>query len=181
MVGTPQSDIETVRKIFKVLNDRNADGLLPYWAEDLVEEFPTGTLRGREAVRTHFAALFAALPDFHIEVKAIAQNGEVLFVRWRITGTISGVAWMGLKPTGSRIELDGIDSFTFRDGLVHHNFIVYDQMSFARQLGMMPPDGSGMDRGMKGAFNVLTRMKKLLGSGARDTGGAPLHHRVRSS
>ena len=96
-----------------ILNGRNADALLPYWAEDLVEEFPTGTLRGREAVRAHFAALFAALPDFHIEVKAIAQNGDVLFVRWRMTGTFSGVAWMGLEPTGSSVELDGIDSFTF--------------------------------------------------------------------
>jgi len=45
-----------------------------------------------------------------------------------------------------------------RDGNVVSNFVVYDQMQFARQIGMLPPDRSLADRAMKAAFNARTRL-----------------------
>ena len=160
------STLDGFRKLFQeVLNQRNADLLPPYWAPDIVEEFPTGTLRGRAAVRDYFAGMFAAMPDFHIEVIAIAGDGECVFVRWHTTGTFSGQPWMGIRPNGAHVSLDGIDCFTLRDGLVVHNFVAYDQVAFARQIGMLPPTGSATDRLMLGAFNLRTRVRKGLGLG----------------
>ena len=42
------------------------------------------------------------------------------------------------------------------------NFIVADQMEYARQLGMIPSDGSAADRGMKAAFNLRTKLARRL-------------------
>ena len=162
-VTETRSPVELAREVFEeVLNRRDADALLPYWAEDVVEVFPTGTLHGRQEVRDYFAAVFAALPDFHIEAERVAGDEETVFVKWHLSGTFSGERWMGIDPTGSRIELDGMDCFTVRDGLVVHNHVIYDSTSFARQVGMLPAQGSAGDRAMTGAFNVRTRLRDRL-------------------
>ena len=41
-------------------------------------------------------------------------------------------------------------------------FGVYDQMQFARQAGMLAPDGSAGDRATKAAFNAKTRLLARL-------------------
>jgi predicted ester cyclase len=154
-----RSPVDIVRSFFEsLLNRHDASLLAPYWAEDIVEEFPTGKVVGREAVKQYFADLFRAIPDFHIEARAIVGEGERVFVRWHATGTFSGVRWMGIEPTGSRIELDGIDCFTIRNSLVVHNFVAYDQLSFARQVGLLPVQGSTLDRAMLGSFNLKTKL-----------------------
>jgi hypothetical protein len=79
-----------------------------------------------------------------------------------MTATFSGAAWQGIEPTGDRIELDGMDCFTIRDGQVVHNFVAYDQVAFGRQIGLMPPQGSAADRAMTGAFNLRKRLAKRL-------------------
>ncbi|MBI3201231.1 MAG: nuclear transport factor 2 family protein [Myxococcales bacterium] len=151
--------VEIVRDVFeRVLNQRDPEALLPYWAEDIVEEFPVGIYRGRDAVKRYFAETFAALPDFEIRALSIAGQGDTVFVRWRVTGTFDGATWMGIEPTGARIELNGIDCFTIRGGKVVANFVVFDQLSFATQIGMLPKRGTALDRAMTKAFNLKTRL-----------------------
>ena len=47
------------------------------------------------------------------------------------------------------------------------NFVVFDQMQFARQIGMLPPDGTAADRATKAAFNAKTRLLSRLRSRRR--------------
>ena len=155
-----RTPVEIITELFEdVLNRRDADALLDYYAEDLVEELPTGTLHGREAARDYFAGVFAALPDFHIEPKHIFGEGEQVFVQWTITGTFSGERWMGIEPTGTAVQIEGMDCFTIRDGLVVHNSVRYDSADFARQIGMLPPQDSAAERAMTAAFNGWTKLK----------------------
>ncbi len=48
-------------------------------------------------------------------------------------------------------------------GLVIENTIYYDGAGFARQIGMLPAQGSKGDRAMTVAFNTLTRLRQRLG------------------
>ena len=159
-----ESPVELVRRVFsEVLNTRDVEAIAPYWHEDIVEVFPGGVeLRGREEVKQWFADIFAAFPDFHIEATHIIGEGETVFVAWRTTGTFSGAAWLGIEPTGTRVELHGVDRFTVRDAQVVHNFVEYDQLDFARQIGLMPPDHSLADRVMRAAFNAKTRARRIV-------------------
>lgn len=158
-----RTPVDLAHEVFaEVLNRRDADALVPYWAEDVVEVFPTGTLTGRQEVRDYFAETFAAIPDFHIEAERIAGDDTTVFVKWRLTGTFSGGTWMGIEPTGSRVDLHGMDCFTVRDGLVVHNHVIYDGAAFARQIGMLPPAGSAADRAVLAAFNARTRVRDRL-------------------
>ena len=159
-----RSPVEIARHIFEtVLNQRDAEALRPYWADELVEELPTGTYNGPDEMANYFAETFAALPDFQMHPEQIVGEEDTVFVKWRVTGTLSGAPWQGIEPTGSRIELRGIDCFTFRVGKVVRNEVVFDQMSFARQIGMMPPQDSLGERTMKSAFNARTKLKRRLG------------------
>ncbi len=152
------TNAELIRWAFDVLNTHDVAPLKPYWTESTQERFPNATCVGPEAIGAYFEATFAAVPDFHIEIVGLAEQADDVFVQWRITGTHSGAAWQGIEPTGKPLELDGIDHFVIRDGKVVSNFVVFDQLQFARQIGMMPADGSPADRAMKTAFNGKTRL-----------------------
>lgn len=161
VVATPPtgvSNAELVRWTFEVLNTRDVETLRQMWTQATVERFPSGTLHGADAIAGYFATIFAALPDMHMQVVAIAETGEDVFVHWHLTGTHTGVPFEGIEATGRAIALDGMDHFIVRDGTVASNFVVFDQMQFARQIGMLPPDGSAADRATKAAFNAKTRL-----------------------
>ena len=68
----------------------------------------------------------------------------------------------GLDGTGKRLELDGADHFTVRDGKIASNFVIFDQMQWARHIGLMPPEGSTPDKAIKAAFNAKTRVAKEI-------------------
>ncbi len=158
-----RTGVEIIRDGFeRLLNQKNADVLAQFWADDIVEELPFETLRGKAAVKRYFAETFAAIPDFHIETRSILGEGDQVFVRWHATGTFSGEPWMGIEATGTRLALDGVDHMTFKNGLLTHNFVVFDQLSFARQIGMLPKYQSAADKAMIAAFNLKTRIARGL-------------------
>jgi steroid delta-isomerase-like uncharacterized protein len=156
------SNAELVRWAFEdCLNSRDVTPLRAFWNDDTVERFPDRTCHGADAIVAYFDEVFAALPDFHMEVRDLIGEGDHVFVHWRLTGTHRGT-FSGIEATGRRLELDGMDHFVFRDGRVVSNFVVFDQMQFARALGLLPPDGSAADRAMKAAFNAKNRLTERL-------------------
>jgi steroid delta-isomerase-like uncharacterized protein len=153
------SNAELVRWAFDMLNQRDVAPLREFWTDATVERFPDRTCHGADEIAAYFENTFAALPDFHIEVLTLAAQGDDVFVQWRITGTHEGPL-LGIEATGKPIALDGIDHFVVRDGKVISNFVVTDQLDYARQLGMIPPDGSPADRAMKATFNARTKLAR---------------------
>jgi len=69
---------------------------------------------------------------------------------------------MDLEPTGSHIELRGVDLIELEDGKITSNTAYFDSSSYARQIGLLPADGSGADRAMKTAFNAATKVRRAL-------------------
>ena len=154
--------VELVRALFETLNQRDLDALWEYWAHDIVNHWPFATFHGRAEVRGYFEELFAAVPDCQIEVDKIAGDGDTVFVRWRLKGTATGEPWRGIEGNGTRLEIHGIDCFTVRNGKVVQNIVVFDQLSFARKIGLLPREGSLSDQlGLK-LYNFRTRLEKQL-------------------
>ena len=120
----------------------------------------------REEVVAWFRGFFDAVPDLHMEVEDVAVAGEPgrerVTVRWHVTGTFSGAPYLGIEPTGRPIDLRGMDLISIEDGRVAGNNIYYDQLAFARQIGMLPAEGSLGDRLMTGAFNLVTKGRAMV-------------------
>jgi steroid delta-isomerase-like uncharacterized protein len=156
------SNAEVVRFVFECLNRHDVAPLrAAVWTDETVERFPDETCNGGDAIANYMQRTFAGMPDFHMEVRSLAADGDHVFVHWRLTGTHRGT-FNGLDPTGRSVTVDGMDHFELRDGRVISNFVVFDQMQIARQLGVLPADGSPADRAMKSAFNVKTRLAELI-------------------
>jgi steroid delta-isomerase-like uncharacterized protein len=158
---TDVSNAELVRWAFDTLNAHDVTPLKQFWTDTTVERFPDRTCRGATEIASYFEDAFAAIPDFHMEVKTIVEEGDDVFVHWHLTGTHEGPL-MGIEPTHKRLEVDGMDHFVFEDGNVVSNFVVFDQMQYARQLGMLPNDGTAPDKALKRAFNTRTKLAAKL-------------------
>lgn len=148
---------ELVRWAFDRLNDRDVGPLRQFWTAETVERFPDRTCRGADEIAAYFEEAFAALPDWHMEIVTLVEQADDVFVHWHLTGTHRGPL-LGIAGTDKPVAIDGIDHFTLREGKVVSNFVVFDQMQYARQIGMIPADASLGDRVLKSAFNARTKL-----------------------
>ena len=154
---TDATNAELIRWAFDQLNRHDVTPLKAFWDDTTLERFPDRTVRGADEIATYFEEVFAGVPDFHMEIRSLVAQGDDVFVQWHMTGTHNGPL-LGIAPTGKPLAVDGIDHFVVRDGRVVSNFVVFDQMQYAQQIGMMPPTNSAGDKGVKALFNARTKV-----------------------
>jgi steroid delta-isomerase-like uncharacterized protein len=162
---TPKRKVveQHVRSMFDALARRDAEGVGEHWREDGVDDIvPIGVFRGRQAIVDFWRETFAAVPDLETTVTRVVAGETQAAVEWRMSGNFTGASFQGIDPTGKRIELRGLDLFELEDGEIVSNTAYYDGASFARQVGMLPPEGSGAERTMKSAFNAVTKVRKAV-------------------
>ena len=98
-----------------------------------------------DGIRKYFSELFAAFPDFKLEVIDEVAGGDKTAVRWRASGTFAGPgAFQGFDPNGARIDDRGLRrrDRSSEDELIVHNDAYIDTGDIARQLGVLPAAGS---------------------------------------
>ena len=169
MTGSTQTRTpsEIARETFLVLfEERDLSDPYRFWSDESVNHFIAAeeSVRGAQALAQWFRELLDAIPDWRIEIESAFDDGDrQAVVQWRGSGTFTGAPFMGIEPNGKSLELRGVDVFRFdANGKVDTNTIYYDGAEFARQLGMLPPRHSALDRGMLAAFNAGTRLKQRL-------------------
>jgi hydroxyacylglutathione hydrolase len=155
------------RRYFEAIDEHDLDAAVALWAEGGREN-----VRGQvdtlapEGVRLFIGGLLEAVPDLHFTILSTTSEGERCGVQWQMKGTFAGPSdFAGVAPTGAPLELEGFDLITVQDGLIQSNDAFSDSMTFARQIGMMPPQGSSAEQRMTGAFNAKTRISARLGGG----------------
>ncbi|MBW3664421.1 MAG: ester cyclase [Actinobacteria bacterium] len=160
---TPRAG-ELMAAAFGALAARDLEALAATWHPEIVEEFlVTGTIDDHDDLRAFFAETFAALPDLDFEVENIMEVDENTAVgQWHLRGTFEGGPWQGIAPTGKRVDIRGIDVMEFHNGLLVHNTVYYDGLTFARQVGLLPRQGSAPDRAMMAGFNALQTLRANL-------------------
>jgi steroid delta-isomerase-like uncharacterized protein len=146
------------------VNAHDLDTLVTHYADTLEERMPDRTITSPAELRAYMEELFTALPDVRFDVHTIAESGEDVIVYWTVTGTHEGV-FQGIKPTGTKLSVEGFERMTIRDGKLVANRVVFDRTSFGQQLGLLPPDNSPAERAMKAAFNGRTALKRRFGRG----------------
>ena len=149
---------------FEAIGARDVNGMMELWEPGGYGYlYGMAKLRAPDGYREWFGNLFRAFPDFRMEVTDMVAYGEKAAVRWQATGTFAGNAtFEGLKPTGARIQIEGLDLLTIRDGLIRENRAYTNEAEMARQLGAMPPADSAGERALKGAVNARTAAGEML-------------------
>jgi steroid delta-isomerase-like uncharacterized protein len=154
---------QKVRSYFEAMDNRDAAGMAAHWREDGVEDVvPVGLIRGRDELRDFFHSMFAAMPDARTTVTRLVAGEQSCAVEWRLEATFDGTPFMGIEPTGKHVEIRGFDLLELEDGELVSNTAYFDGAGFARQIGLLPADGSGADRAMKTTFNAVTKLRRAV-------------------
>lgn len=96
-------------------NRHDVDALMSMMTEDGVFDASGGSTaqgmryQGQAAVRASFASVFERFSDAHWGDARHVVSGDRGFSEWTFTGTLAD---------GTRVEVNGCDLFTFRDGKI---------------------------------------------------------------
>ena len=101
--------------LFAAFNRHDADGVVACMTDDVVFDAAVGAevhgtrFTGRAAVRAAFAKTFADLPDVRWDDVRHVCGPELTVTTWTMRAS---------RPDGARLEVEGVDLFTLRDGRV---------------------------------------------------------------
>lgn len=113
--AAPDATLELLQAFAEAWNRHDVDALMACMTEDCVFEASAGAevcgtlYAGRDAVRAGFVEVWAVFPDAHWGNARHFVQGERGVSEWVFTGT---------RADGSRVEVQGCDLFTFRDGRI---------------------------------------------------------------
>jgi steroid delta-isomerase-like uncharacterized protein len=107
--------IDDLHAFAEAWNRHDIDALMSFMTDDCAFEASTGPdicgsrFSGRDAVRAAFADVWATFPDAHWDHARHFIQGDRGVSEWTFTGT---------RADGARVEVNGCDLFTFRDGKI---------------------------------------------------------------
>jgi steroid delta-isomerase-like uncharacterized protein len=113
--ATGEVSVEDLEAFADAWNRHDLDALMSFMTEDCVFEASAGPdvcgtrYQGRKAVRSGFAEVWASFPDAHWGNARHFVNGDRGVSEWTFTGT---------RPDATRVEVNGCDLFTFREGKI---------------------------------------------------------------
>lgn len=96
-------------------NRHDIDDIMTFMSDDCVFQTPSGAETfgtrhvGQQAVRQAFAAIFEAMPDANWSQGSYLVQANLGLSQWRFTGT---------GADGRRVDVDGVDVFTLKDGKI---------------------------------------------------------------
>jgi steroid delta-isomerase-like uncharacterized protein len=133
-----------IRRYFDELwNGRKTELIDDLVATDHVIHFPSGQVHRVKSVQEWTSAAFTAFPDVRFTVDDMIAEGDKVMTRWHYNGTQTGT-FLGIPPTGRRVENEGMDVFRIEDGKIAEMWVIQDSLGLLQQLGMIPqPQQSG--------------------------------------
>jgi steroid delta-isomerase-like uncharacterized protein len=78
----------------------------------------------------------AAFPDLHITVNDWIIEDDRVVSRFTATGTHTGEPYAGIPTTGRHVEITGVAIDKFGDDKIVESWLLMEEMSMARQLGV---------------------------------------------
>jgi len=129
----------TMRNTYERINAGDIAGFGELVADDFIEhEGGPGLPPTKEGTLEFFRILLAAFPDMRMDVEDLIASEDKTVARVKVTATHQG-EFMGVPPTGTRVEVQLIDIMRFDDaGLVCEHWGVTDMLSLMQQLGVVP-------------------------------------------
>lgn len=106
---------EDLASLFDAFNRHDIDGIMRFFAADCVFNTVAGPevygtrVEGADAIATAFAGVWKAMPDAHWAHHGHFVHGDRAVSEWTFSGT---------NTDGSRVEAEGCDLFTLRDGKI---------------------------------------------------------------
>ena len=103
---------EVLERLHRAMNQHDLAAFLACLAAEYRSQQPAHPNRGfdgREQVEKNWAAIFAAIPDFHAELLATATEDATVWSEWR---------WSGTRTDAPPLDMRGVTLFGVEDGRI---------------------------------------------------------------
>jgi steroid delta-isomerase-like uncharacterized protein len=136
-----QENKAIARQVYEAINRKNLDTLDEVVASDMTDHDPDpGQATGLEGVKQLLSSLHSAFPDYHVDVEDMVAEEDKVVARLSTSGTHQG-EFMGIAPTGNRVEVSGIEILRIAEGKIVELWANFDDLGRMRQLGAIPEPG----------------------------------------
>jgi predicted ester cyclase len=128
-----------VRRYFEeVMNEGKLDVVEELFAPEFGGATPSAhDVRGPECARRTALTMRNGFPDIHFTIEEIIAEGDSVVVYVTFRGTHEG-EFMGVPPTGKRVESHAAEQARLRDGkIVEAVWQLHDMLDLFRQLGVL--------------------------------------------
>jgi steroid delta-isomerase-like uncharacterized protein len=136
-----------VKQIVEIFNTGDLSAVDEIFSPDFVLHNPAypEEVRGPAGVKRYVETVRAAFPDIEIKIIDMVAEGEKVAKHFKMSGTQQG-EWLGIHPTNKRFSMDlAISIYRFSEGKLVELWMAYDDMTTARQLGLLPAPGEAAD------------------------------------
>ena len=129
---------QAMRFFDEVLNAGDMSVIDEIVHDDMVdhEEIP-GVPPTKAGVAMWVGMMRTAFPDMNVTVMRMVAEDDEVWVHSRMTGTHKG-DFMGIPPTGEKVDVDAIDRVRARDGKAIEHWGVTDMATMLQQMGVAP-------------------------------------------
>jgi predicted ester cyclase len=144
--GTPGelSNVDLLRAQIAAYNSRDAKGAASYNAPDMLYR-DLAMPADQTAAESYegMQAFFKAFPDAKLAATSAWGAGSYVVATGRVEGTNRGaIPAMGVKrPTGKAVSVRYLDITRWEGGKIKEEWIFYDRLAMARQLGLITRTG----------------------------------------
>jgi predicted ester cyclase len=90
-----------------------------------------------EAAKQEAADFRQGFPDVISTIEDLVAEGDKVVARWRAQATHQG-EYMGIPPTGNRVEFTGISVYRIEAGKIAESWTAEDDLGLMRQIGAIP-------------------------------------------
>ena len=136
-----------VERMVDGLNDHEIDGMGEFFHQDFrwIGNAGSGVKNGLKAFQDNWQRPFQAAFSEKVCIdEARLAEGEWMAAFGRQEATHSG-EFMGIAPTGKRVEIRYMDFWKVQDGKIVSNWVMVDFPYVMRQLGVDPFQGHGWE------------------------------------
>ena len=128
---------EIVKQVWELYGKGDFEAFKELYAPEFVYYSPSATPKPvsiEEAIEFG-KMIFKAAPDSSWTIEELFAAGDRVITRWIYKGTHEG-EFMGIPPTGNKVEFGGITIARIKDGKIVESREDYDYFGFMQQLGM---------------------------------------------
>ena len=93
-------------------------------------------VKGPEGVKKLHDVLMPAFPDMKLPLLDFVAEGDEVLVRLKVQATHTGPLGE-LAATGKKIDIDVLDLFKFKDGVLVEHWALLDNLGMLKQLGVI--------------------------------------------
>jgi len=131
-----------LERYVELYNAGDLDACMELYAEDAVQAMHDGVFEGREAIGERLARDLTTFPDITYTVISFVEQGDRFADEFVVAGTHTGPLSLPdgteIPPTGTRVEIRGMEFVEMRDGKIVVDNLYYDSLAMLAQLGLIP-------------------------------------------